>query len=53
MGLSEAVNSLIREGLGSSKSRRPFKQRTANLGLKIDVMNVAEAIELLEGPAFR
>ena len=53
IGLSEAVNSLVREGLRAPKSRPPFQQRTANLGLKIDITNVAEALEQLEGPAFR
>jgi hypothetical protein len=32
---------------------RPFRQRTADLGLRIDVTNVAEALEILEGPEHR
>jgi hypothetical protein len=53
-GLSEVVNELIRAGLAARKGRRPrFTQRTEPLGLRIDVANVAEALELLEGPSAR
>lgn len=52
-GLSEAVNHLIRLGLQRPKARRQFSQRTVALGLQVDVSNVAEALELLEGPAAR
>ena len=51
IGLSEAVNSLAREGLRARhRPRQPFRQRTSNLGLTVDVSNVAEALELLDGP---
>ena len=53
LGLSEAVNRLIRLGLQSPKVRQPFTQRTASMGLRVDVSNVAETLELLEGPAAR
>jgi metal-responsive CopG/Arc/MetJ family transcriptional regulator len=53
IGLSEAINELIRAGLTVKRPRRPFRQQSANLGLKVDVTNVAEALELLEGPAAR
>ncbi|MCH7749395.1 MAG: formylglycine-generating enzyme family protein, partial [Acidobacteria bacterium] len=36
---------------GGQDERQSFVQRTQPLGLRIDVRNVAEAIELLEGPA--
>jgi hypothetical protein len=53
-GISEVVNELIRAGLTArAQPRRPFTQTTRSLGLKIDVTNVAEAIELLEGPEHR
>lgn len=49
MGLSEAVNELARAGLArAGGERKPFRQRTADLGLRIDVTNVAEALELLD-----
>ena len=53
LGLSEAINHLIRLGLQQPKRRAAFTQRTAALGIRIDVANVAEALELLEGPTAR
>jgi Ribbon-helix-helix protein, copG family len=53
IGLSEAVNELIRNGLGRRPNRKPFKQRTYPMGMLIDVTDVADAIELVEGPAWR
>jgi Arc/MetJ family transcription regulator len=51
LGLSAAVNELIRAGLGRSRRRAAFRQRTAELGLRVDVSNVAEALDVLDGPA--
>ncbi len=53
LGLSAAVNELVRAGLRVRAPRRPFRQRSTSLGLRIDVSNVAEALETLEGPARR
>ena len=53
VGLSEAVNDLVRRGLRQRTPRRRFEQRTADLGRMIDVSNVAEALEQLEGPGHR
>ena len=54
VGLSEAVNELIRQGLRPQKPPRPaFRQRVHALGVRIDVRNVAEALEWLDGPAAR
>jgi metal-responsive CopG/Arc/MetJ family transcriptional regulator len=53
LGLSEAVNELIRASLATRPPRRPFRQRSQPMGLVIDVSNVAEAIERLDGPATR
>jgi metal-responsive CopG/Arc/MetJ family transcriptional regulator len=54
VGLSEAINELIRAGMASApRRRRPFRQRSADLGLRIDVSNVAEALDVLDGPAAR
>jgi hypothetical protein len=53
LGLSEAVNELIRAGLRERRGTRRFRQRSQAIGLRIDVSNVAEALELLEGPAHR
>lgn len=49
VGVSEAVNELIRRGLLPRPSAPPFRQRTARLGLRIDVSNVADALEALDG----
>jgi hypothetical protein len=53
MGLSEAINELIRAGLTVKRPRKPFRQQAEHIGFKVDVTNVAEALELLEGPAAR
>lgn len=52
-GVSEAVNELIRRGLVAQEREHRFVQRTRRLGLRIDVSNVADALEVLEGPAAR
>lgn len=55
-GLSEAVNRLIRKGLAArdtAGTRRPFRQKAVSLGLRVDVANVAEALEHLDGPGAR
>jgi len=53
LGLSEAVKELIRAGLRAPRQRPAFRQRTADLGLRVDVSNVAEALDVLDGPAAR
>ena len=53
VGLSEAVNELIRAGMTVPRKRRAFRQRSSELGLRIDVSNVAEALDVLDGPAAR
>lgn len=52
IGLSEAVNDLVRAGLiEQDTARAPFRQKSHDLGRGIDFSNVAEAIETLDGPA--
>jgi len=53
IGLSDAVNELIRAGLVAPPRRGAFRQRTANLGLRIEVSNVADTLEQLDGPEAR
>jgi hypothetical protein len=53
VGVSEAVNRLIRRGLLPRDESPPFRQRTYPMGLKIDVSNIGEALEVLEGPDAR
>lgn len=48
MGL---INELIRAGLQPRQEpRRQFRQRSHSMALRIDVRNVADALEVLEGP---
>jgi hypothetical protein len=53
IGLSEAVNDLVRAGLTMPRTTSPFRQKTHDLGRGIDFSNVADAIETLDGPAAR
>ena len=53
VGLSEAVNGLLREAARVREPVRPFVQRTHALGLEVDVRNVARALEEVEGPEWR
>ncbi len=53
IGLSDALNRLARAGLAVRREEPRFRQRSAKLGLKVDVTNVAEALEVLDGPAGR
>lgn len=50
LGVSDAVNELIRAGLAVPRQRRRFVQRTAALGARLDVSDVADALETLDGP---
>ncbi len=53
LGLSEAVNELIRSGLATPREQSGFEQKTHDMGRGIDYSNVADAIETLDGPASR
>lgn len=56
MGVSEAVNHLVRRGLlveDGGPDPSPFVQPTRRLNLRIDVSNVADAIDALEGSRTR
>lgn len=49
LGVSAAANELARRGLASLGSRREaFQQETSDLGMRIDVTNVAEALEQID-----
>lgn len=52
-GVSDTVNSLIRRGLVVRDQPKPFVQATRSMGARIDVSNVADALDLLEGPSAR
>ena len=54
IGLSEAVNELIRKGLLYTPPRGSFVQKTYDMGpALIDITNVAEAIAQAEGEDWR
>ena len=48
IGISEAVNRLIRAGLARPPRRRAYRHRTTPLGLKVDVTDVAAVLEILD-----
>ena len=48
IGLGEAVNELARAGLTLKHAPTHFQQRTAEVGLKVDVTNIADTLELLD-----
>ena len=48
-GLSDTVNDLLRAGLANRPERAPFDQETFDMGLRIDVTDVADALEQLDG----
>lgn len=53
VGVSEALNGLARAGLIARPGRTQFRQASVNIGLTVDVTNVAEALDQLDGPAAR
>ena len=48
IGLGEAVNELARAGLTHKQKPARFQQRTASVGLKVDVTDIADTLELLD-----
>jgi len=53
VGVSEAINQLARAGLTVKRPRPPFRQRSVPLNVRVDVTNVAEALERLDGASHR
>jgi hypothetical protein len=53
VGVSEAVNELIRAGLAADRPQARFTQKTHDLGRGVDYTNVGEAVETLDGPSAR
>lgn len=53
IGVSAAVNELVRRGLSRSNAPSRFVQRTSSGHARLDMTNVAEVLELLDGPAAR
>lgn len=53
IGVSEAANQLIRRSMLATAPGSAFRPRSRRLGLRIDVSNVAEALDVLEGSEAR
>lgn len=48
MGLSQALNELARAGARPSRQRAAFRQETRPMGMRIDVTNVGEVLDILD-----
>jgi hypothetical protein len=51
LGLSEAVNDLVRAGLTTDRPTPSFQQKSHDLGAGVDYSNIGETIETLDGPS--
>ncbi|MDA3642032.1 hypothetical protein [Mycobacterium xenopi] len=49
MGVSEALNLLARRGMAKEAAEKvTYRHRTAKIGLKVDVTNVGDVLDLLD-----
>lgn len=48
LGLSEAVNVLIRRGMAQPRRRTRYEQRSADVGLRIDVTDIGAVLDILD-----
>jgi hypothetical protein len=48
LGLSEALNQLVRRGLAARVGGQPYVLRSSDLGVRIDVTNIGDVLELLD-----
>lgn len=48
LGVSAALNELSKRGLAAQADKPAFDQETSPMGVRIDVSNVAEALEQLD-----
>ena len=48
LGRSEALNRLARSGMATTHPHGPYEHRTAPLGMKIDVSNIGDVLDLLD-----
>jgi metal-responsive CopG/Arc/MetJ family transcriptional regulator len=51
VGISEVVNDLIREAMVRRPKLRPYNHRSESVGLKIDVANIGDVLDLLDSAA--
>lgn len=50
IGMSEAVNQMLRRSLVGPEARTRYRHRSAPLGCKVDVANIGEVLDLLDEP---
>jgi hypothetical protein len=48
LGLSEAVNELARSGMEHRRVDYVYRPQTFDMGMRIDVANIADVLELLD-----
>ena len=48
IGISEAVNRLIRQGLAKPRNRSTYEHRSADLGTTVDVTDIGAVLDLLD-----
>lgn len=48
IGLSEAVNRLVRIGMTAPSERPPYRHETRPIGLKVDVTDIGAVLGLLD-----
>ncbi len=48
-GVSEVVNRLVRAGLARKAVTKPYRHHSRDLGLKVDVTNIGEVLDVLDG----
>lgn len=53
VGVSEAVNELIRDGLAAPPEGGRYEPVTHDMGAALDYSNIAEVIDTVDGPAAR
>lgn len=54
LGPSEALNLLARRGMARRDApRAPYVHKTTNLGLRMDVANIADVLDMLDDDAQR
>jgi hypothetical protein len=48
IGLSEAVNRLVRRAAARPRHPTPYRHRSAPIGVSVDITSVADVLELLD-----
>jgi len=51
LGPSDALMTLARGGISNTNAHKPYEHRTAPMGMKVDVANIGDVLELLDDEA--